>query len=225
MPVSRKLYSYSAKDNDRPIPNAIFLVNFDKDNCYRVSKTPLGEPVKGKNKTTTKLWLEKFYQKTTNLPEPFPHELVERLEKYLDEGHRLKLQQAAGSSRYDVMARREELSGVNMLRWEGINRRPPNTNQIKNPASSNNSNSSNIGLETSKRRPIKWARQSVCHNSILTHDRANLTYQPNKRIPNSQRTTSLASKIQKVDPSFLPKKRTRHCTRTSRIKSIHVYKV
>ncbi|CAI0466937.1 unnamed protein product [Linum tenue] len=48
-------------------------------------KTPLGEPVRGKkNKTTTELWLEKFYKKTTNLPEPFPHELVERLEKYLD---------------------------------------------------------------------------------------------------------------------------------------------
>lgn len=48
-------------------------------------KTPLGEPIKGKkNKTTTELWLEKFYRKTTNLPEPFPHELVERLEKYLD---------------------------------------------------------------------------------------------------------------------------------------------
>ncbi|KAE8076668.1 hypothetical protein FH972_015302 [Carpinus fangiana] len=48
-------------------------------------KTSLGEPVKGKkNKTTTQLWLEKFYRKTTNLPEPFPHELVERLEKYLD---------------------------------------------------------------------------------------------------------------------------------------------
>jgi hypothetical protein len=50
-------------------------------------KTPLGEPVKGKNKTTAKLWLEKFYQKTTNLPEPFLHELVERLEKYLDVSH------------------------------------------------------------------------------------------------------------------------------------------
>ncbi|CAI0626235.1 unnamed protein product [Linum tenue] len=48
-------------------------------------KTPLGEPVRAKkNKTTTELWLEKFYKKTTNLPEPFPHELVERLEKYLD---------------------------------------------------------------------------------------------------------------------------------------------
>ena len=48
-------------------------------------KTPLGEPVKGKrNKSSTELWLEKFYKKTTNLPEPFPHELVERLEKYLD---------------------------------------------------------------------------------------------------------------------------------------------
>ncbi|KAK4767501.1 hypothetical protein SAY86_015251 [Trapa natans] len=48
-------------------------------------KTPLGESVKGKkNKTTTELWLEKFYKKTTNLPEPFPHELVDRLEKYLD---------------------------------------------------------------------------------------------------------------------------------------------
>ncbi|XP_027115880.2 uncharacterized protein [Coffea arabica] len=48
-------------------------------------KTPLGEPVKGKkNKSSTELWLEKFYKKTTTLPEPFPHELVERLEKYLD---------------------------------------------------------------------------------------------------------------------------------------------
>jgi len=48
-------------------------------------KTPLGEPVKGKKeKSTTELWLEKFYKKTTNLPEPFPHELVERLEKYLN---------------------------------------------------------------------------------------------------------------------------------------------
>ncbi|KAI8012446.1 hypothetical protein LOK49_LG06G03156 [Camellia lanceoleosa] len=48
-------------------------------------KIPLGEPVKGKkNKSSTELWVEKFYKKTTNLPEPFPHELVERLEKYLD---------------------------------------------------------------------------------------------------------------------------------------------
>ncbi|GAV71705.1 hypothetical protein CFOL_v3_15195 [Cephalotus follicularis] len=48
-------------------------------------RTPIGEPVKGKkNKSSTDLWLEKFYRKTTNLPEPFPHELVERLEKYLD---------------------------------------------------------------------------------------------------------------------------------------------
>ncbi|KAL4592418.1 hypothetical protein LXL04_005412 [Taraxacum kok-saghyz] len=48
-------------------------------------KTPLGEAVKGKkNKTRTELWVEKFYKKETNLPEPFPHELVERLEKYLD---------------------------------------------------------------------------------------------------------------------------------------------
>ncbi|KAK2990222.1 hypothetical protein RJ640_014674 [Escallonia rubra] len=48
-------------------------------------KTPLGEPVRGKKKkSSTELWLEKFYKKTTNLPEPFPHELVERLEKYLD---------------------------------------------------------------------------------------------------------------------------------------------
>lgn len=37
-----------------------------------------------KNKSSTDLWLEKFYKKQTNLPEPFPHELVERLEKYLD---------------------------------------------------------------------------------------------------------------------------------------------
>ncbi|KAL2338942.1 hypothetical protein Fmac_013388 [Flemingia macrophylla] len=48
-------------------------------------KTPLGEPVKGKKeKSNTELWLEKFYKKTTNLPEPFPHELVDRLERYLD---------------------------------------------------------------------------------------------------------------------------------------------
>lgn len=48
-------------------------------------KTPLGEPVKVKRgKSTTELWLEKFYKKITNLPEPFPHELVDRLEKYLD---------------------------------------------------------------------------------------------------------------------------------------------
>ncbi|GMH29725.1 hypothetical protein Nepgr_031568 [Nepenthes gracilis] len=48
-------------------------------------KTPLGEPVKGKKiKSSTELWLEKFYKKTTHLPEPFPHDLVERLEKYLD---------------------------------------------------------------------------------------------------------------------------------------------
>ncbi|CBI22868.3 hypothetical protein VitviT2T_006134 [Vitis vinifera] len=48
-------------------------------------KTPLGEPVKGKkNKSSTELWLEKFYKKKTNLPEPLPHELVERLEKFLD---------------------------------------------------------------------------------------------------------------------------------------------
>ncbi|KAL6519763.1 hypothetical protein OROMI_032657 [Orobanche minor] len=48
-------------------------------------KTSLGEAVKGKkNKSSTELWLEKFYKKKTNLPEPFPHELVERLEKYLD---------------------------------------------------------------------------------------------------------------------------------------------
>ncbi|CBI22831.3 unnamed protein product, partial [Vitis vinifera] len=48
-------------------------------------KTPLSEPVKGKkNKSSTELWLEKFYKKKTNLPEPLPHELVERLEKFLD---------------------------------------------------------------------------------------------------------------------------------------------
>ncbi|KAM0065872.1 hypothetical protein Hdeb2414_s0003g00119471 [Helianthus debilis subsp. tardiflorus] len=48
-------------------------------------RTPLGEPVKGKkNKTSAQLWLEKLYKKETNLPEPFPHELVDRLETYLD---------------------------------------------------------------------------------------------------------------------------------------------
>jgi hypothetical protein len=48
-------------------------------------KTPLGEPVKGsKNKSSTDLWVEKFYKKVTTMPEPFPHDLVERLEEYLD---------------------------------------------------------------------------------------------------------------------------------------------
>ncbi|KAL6649814.1 hypothetical protein ACP70R_014038 [Stipagrostis hirtigluma subsp. patula] len=48
-------------------------------------KTPLGEPVKGnKNKSSTELWIEKFYKKVTTLPEPFPHVLVEKLEEYLD---------------------------------------------------------------------------------------------------------------------------------------------
>ncbi|KAL8130179.1 hypothetical protein V2J09_019334 [Rumex salicifolius] len=48
-------------------------------------KTPLGEPVKGKkNKSSTELWLDKFYKNTVNLPEPLPHALVERLEQYLD---------------------------------------------------------------------------------------------------------------------------------------------
>lgn len=48
-------------------------------------RTPLGEPVKGKKKKSkTELWVEKFYKKQTKLPEPFPHELVERLEQYLD---------------------------------------------------------------------------------------------------------------------------------------------
>lgn len=61
-------------------------------------KTPLGEPVKGKkNRSSTELWLEKFYKKTTNLPEPFPHELVERLEKYLDVSYCLMLQTPASS--------------------------------------------------------------------------------------------------------------------------------
>jgi hypothetical protein len=48
-------------------------------------KTPLGELVKGnKNKSSTELWVEKFYKKVTTLPEPFPHGLVEKLEEYLD---------------------------------------------------------------------------------------------------------------------------------------------
>lgn len=48
-------------------------------------KTPLGEPIKGrKNKTVAEMWIEKFYKKKTNLPEPIPHELVEKLEQYLD---------------------------------------------------------------------------------------------------------------------------------------------
>ncbi|XP_073120637.1 uncharacterized protein [Henckelia pumila] len=48
-------------------------------------KTSLGEPVKSKkNKSSTELWLEKFYKNMTNLPESFLHELVDRLEKYLN---------------------------------------------------------------------------------------------------------------------------------------------
>ena len=48
-------------------------------------KTPLGEPVKGgKNKTVAGLWLDKFYKKVTTLPMPFPHQLVDTLEQYLD---------------------------------------------------------------------------------------------------------------------------------------------
>ncbi|AQK49492.1 hypothetical protein ZEAMMB73_Zm00001d049053 [Zea mays] len=54
-------------------------------------KTPLEELVKGnKNKSTTELWVEKFYKKVTNLPEPFPHDLVEKLEEYLDYRHPAK---------------------------------------------------------------------------------------------------------------------------------------
>ncbi|XP_024519591.1 uncharacterized protein LOC9646786 [Selaginella moellendorffii] len=49
-------------------------------------KTPLGEPVKGKKpQSVAGLWLDKFYKKTTNLPMPIPHELVQQLETYLDE--------------------------------------------------------------------------------------------------------------------------------------------
>eukprot|EP00250_Pteridium_aquilinum_P008214 c17771_g1_i3 orf=536-2992(-) len=48
-------------------------------------KTTLGEPVKSPSKkSTAELWLDKFYKKSTNMPEPLPHELVVRLEGYLD---------------------------------------------------------------------------------------------------------------------------------------------
>lgn len=48
-------------------------------------KTPLGEPVKSlSKKSTAELWLDKFYKKSTNMPEPLPHDLVVRLEGYLD---------------------------------------------------------------------------------------------------------------------------------------------
>lgn len=48
-------------------------------------KTTLGEPVKSPSKkSTAELWLDKFYKKTTSMPEPVPHELVVRLESYLD---------------------------------------------------------------------------------------------------------------------------------------------
>ena len=46
-------------------------------------RTPLGERVKGKEKTKAELWIDKFYKKTTALPAPLPHEEVERLESYL----------------------------------------------------------------------------------------------------------------------------------------------
>ncbi|KAL5668510.1 hypothetical protein ACJX0J_020731, partial [Zea mays] len=61
------------------------LVQFVQSFASEHLKTPLGELVKGnKNKFTTELWVEKFYKKVTNLPEPFPHDLVEKLEEYLD---------------------------------------------------------------------------------------------------------------------------------------------
>lgn len=48
-------------------------------------RTPIGKPVKGRAKRNSgQVWLDMFYKKTTNLPEPVPHELVERVEKYLD---------------------------------------------------------------------------------------------------------------------------------------------
>ncbi|KAH7277852.1 hypothetical protein KP509_38G011500 [Ceratopteris richardii] len=48
-------------------------------------KTTLGEPVKSPSKKpATELWLDKFYKKTTTMPEPLPHELVLRIESYLD---------------------------------------------------------------------------------------------------------------------------------------------
>ncbi|RVW19454.1 hypothetical protein CK203_114597 [Vitis vinifera] len=43
---------------------------------HRIRDTSEGK----KNKSSTELWLEKFYKKKTNLHEPLPHELVERLE-------------------------------------------------------------------------------------------------------------------------------------------------
>jgi hypothetical protein len=61
------------------------LVQFVQSFASEHLKTPLEELVKGnKNKSTTELWVEKFYKKVTNLPEPFPHDLVEKLEEYLD---------------------------------------------------------------------------------------------------------------------------------------------
>ena len=61
------------------------LVQFVQSFASEHLKTPLGELVKGnKNKSTTELWVEKFYKKVTTLPEPFPHDLVEKLEEYLD---------------------------------------------------------------------------------------------------------------------------------------------
>ncbi|KAJ7566052.1 hypothetical protein O6H91_02G086100 [Diphasiastrum complanatum] len=48
-------------------------------------RTPLGDAMIHKNKSSAELWIDKFYKKTTNLPEPFPHEVVEQLETYLDE--------------------------------------------------------------------------------------------------------------------------------------------
>lgn len=48
-------------------------------------KSPLGEPVKSQSKkSTADLWLDRFYKRSTNMPEPFPHDLVVRLEGYLD---------------------------------------------------------------------------------------------------------------------------------------------
>lgn len=84
MQFSLLLFTYFLKCTES-ITTISGLVQFVQSFASEHLKMPLEELVKGnKNKSTTELWVEKFYKKVTNLPEPFPHDLVEKLEEYLD---------------------------------------------------------------------------------------------------------------------------------------------
>lgn len=84
MQFSLHLFTYFLKCTES-ITTVSGLVQFVQSFASEHLKTSLGELAKGnKNKSTTELWVEKFYKKVTTLPEPFPHDLVEKLEEYLD---------------------------------------------------------------------------------------------------------------------------------------------